>query len=347
MARVASTEDRARRQIRVVNVLPLSDKARARLASVSARLDIVHYGEPDPRWARDRLADPDVEVLFSSHAPADLRRTPNLRWLQLGVAGVEHLEPDPLREAGIVVTNASGIHAIPIAEYVLSALLHIAKNVDERQASQRRHEWPVDSRLVGRLLRGQTIAIVGYGSVGREIGRLATQLGMRILAVRASPNRPRHATFRLPGTGDLGGRYPERIVGPGGLTEIASEADYIVVTLPATPETMGIVDAGVLRAMRSDAWLVNVGRGACIDARALEEVLRDGRIGGAVLDVFETEPLPHDSPFWRLSNCIVTPHISGGPPGTFDLLPVLLADNLARYVAGRRLLNLVSLSRGY
>ena len=216
-------------------------------------------------------------------------------------------------------------------------------------------DMPANVHSSGPRIRGSSdvcyavrrIAIVGYGSVGREIGRLAKALGMRVLAATAHPGRRRRATFRLAGTGDPGGRYPDRIVGSSSLAEVAGEADYVVVTLPATSKTNRIIDADVFRAMRSGAWLINVGRGGCIDTRALEAALREGRIGGAVLDVFETEPLPKDSPLWRLSNCIVTPHISGGPPGTFDLLPILLVDNLARYVAGRRLLNVVDLRRGY
>jgi phosphoglycerate dehydrogenase-like enzyme len=291
--------------------------------------------------------DPDVEVLFSSHPPAELSRTPRLRWLQMGVAGVEHLDLVGLERAGIRVTNASGIHAIPIAEYVLGMLLHIAKGVEERQASQRQHDWPRDSRLAGRLLRGRTILIVGYGNVGREIGRVAHAMGMRILAVKATAARERRSRFRVAGTGDPPGRLPDRVVKPADLAAAASEADYVVVTTPATPATRGLVSASVLRAMRPDAWLINVGRGVCVDTAALEAALRAGSIGGAVLDVFEEEPLPVDSPFWDLPNCIVTPHISGGPPGAFDLLSHLLVDNLTRYVDGRPLLNVVSARRGY
>jgi phosphoglycerate dehydrogenase-like enzyme len=231
------------RTIRIVNVLPLTDAAKARLAGLTPGLEIVHHVTSDPRWAREHLVDPEAEVLFSSHPPADLSRTPRLRWLQMGVAGVEHLDLMGLERSGIRVTNASGIHAVPIAEYVLGMLLHIVKGVEERQASQRRHDWPPDSRLAGRLLRGQTIAIVGYGNVGREIGRVAHAMGMRIVAVKASPSRERRSRFRLAGTGDPSGRIPERVVGPAELANAASEADYVVVTTPATPATRGLVSA--------------------------------------------------------------------------------------------------------
>jgi phosphoglycerate dehydrogenase-like enzyme len=344
---VTDRASRVRRPIRVVNVLPLTDAATSRLSSLAPDLEIVHHVTTDPRWAREHLVDPDVEVLFSSHPPADLSRTPRLRWLQLGVAGVEHLDLAGLRRAGISVSNASGIHAVPIAEYVVGMLLHIAKGVEERQASQAVRDWPRDARLVGRLLRGQTIVIVGYGNVGQEIGRLAHELGMRVLAVKASPAGRRRARFRLAGTGDPGGRLPQRVVGPADLAGVARDVDYVVVTTPATPATRGLVSASVLGAMRPSAWLINVGRGTCVDGSALEAALRARAIGGAVLDVFEEEPLPVDSPFWELPNCIVTPHISGGPPGAFDLLSDLLVENLTRYLEARPLLNVVSARRGY
>jgi phosphoglycerate dehydrogenase-like enzyme len=337
----------ADRPIRVVNVLPLTEAATTRLSGLAPGIQVVHHVTRDPRWARDNLVDPEVEVLFSSHPPANLSRTPRLRWLQMGVAGAEHLDLVGLQQAGITVSNASGIHAVPIAEYVLGMLLHVAKGVEQRQASQMGRAWPPDSRLAGRLLRGQTVVIVGYGNVGREVGRVAHALGMRILAVKASPSRERRARFRLAGTGDPAGRLPERVVGPAELASVASEADFVVVTTPATPSTRGLVGATVLGVMRSGAWLINVGRGICVDAAALEAALRASSIGGAVLDVFEEEPLPPDSPFWELPNCIVTPHVSGGPPGAFDLLSDLLVENLARYVEGRPLLNVVSVRRGY
>jgi phosphoglycerate dehydrogenase-like enzyme len=128
---------------------------------------------------------------------------------------------------------------------------------------------------------------------------------------------------------------------------VAREADYVVVATPATPSTRGLVSAETLGVMRRGTWLINVGRGACVDSAALEAALRAGTIGGAVLDVFDEEPLPPDSPFWELPNCIVTPHVSGGPPGAFDLLSDLLVKNLERYVDGRPLLNVVSARRGY
>jgi len=332
----------------VTNVLPLEDGAKRRLEGVSDRLRITHRDRDGDEWPIEQLVDREVEVLLAYYPPSDLRRTPRLRWLQVPSSGIDYLDRQRLLDAGVTVTNASGIHAVPIAEYVFGMLLHVAKGVEGRQANQRLHGWPAEQpELAGRLLRGRTLVIVGYGSIGREVARLAAAFGMRILAVKADAETRTDAGYRYPGTGDPEGRYPERIAGPAELPTLAAEADYLVTALPGTPGTRGLVGAPVIEAMRPGAWLVNVGRGATVDSAAVAAALRSGRLGGAVLDVFETEPLPADSELWELPGSIVTPHVSGGPAEIFDLLVDLLAENLGRYAEGRPLLNVVDLARGY
>lgn len=334
--------------IRVVNVIPLSDAAKARLATISDRLDIRHEDHRGPDWVVDGLTDPDVEVLLSWYLPSDLSRTPRLRWLQNGSSGVDFLDLALLREARITVTTGSGIHAVPIAEYVLEAMLHVVRDVDARQANQRAHGWPeVQQAVAGGVLRGKTVVIVGYGSIGREVGRLAAAFGLRVIAVKADPSARTDAGYRVPGTGDLEGRYPERWAGQDELAAVAREADFLVVALPGAPGTHRAVSTAVIDALPGRAWVINVGRGRVIDIDALEAALRANRIGGAVLDVFDTEPLPPESPLWDLPNLTITPHVSGAPPGIFELIEGLIAENLKRYAAGEPLLNVVDLSRGY
>jgi phosphoglycerate dehydrogenase-like enzyme len=338
----------APRDIRVVNVIPLTDAAKARLATISDRLDIRHEDHRGPDWVVDGLTDPDVEVLVSWYLPSDLARTPRLRWLQNGSSGVDFLDLALLREAGITVTNGSGIHAVPIAEYVLEAMLHVVRDVDARQANQRAHGWPDTQQAVaGGVLRGKTAVIVGYGSIGREVGRLADAFGVRVIAVKADPSMRADSGYRVPGTGDPEGRYPERFVGPDDLASVAREADFLVIAIPGAAGTHRLVGQAVIDALPRHAWVINVGRGRCIDVEALEAALRANRIGGAVLDVFDTEPLPPDSPLWDLPNLTITPHVSGAPPGIFELIEGLIAENLRRYVAGEPLLNVVDLTRGY
>jgi len=333
----------------VVNCFPLTDERKARLAAISDRLEIRHHdtGHADD-WAIEGLADPDAEGLLGFHPPSDLARTPRLRWFQAGSSGVDFLEPAPLLAAGVTVTNGSGVHAVPMGEYALGALLHIAKDVDARQESQRRRAWPDDQpTLAGRLLRGRTLLIVGYGSIGRETARLASAFGMRIIAVKADPTRRADDGWVHPGTGDPDGRLPERWVGIDGLVDAVRDADYVVAALPGTAASRGTISAAVIDAMPPRAWIVNVGRGSAIDTDALIGAVREGRIGGSFLDVFEPEPLPPDSPLWDLPTSIITPHVSGGPAELGGLLVELLAEQLRRFAAEEPLLNVVDLARGY
>ena len=333
----------------VVNCFPMPEDRKARLAAISDRLVIRHpdVGE-DHDWAVTGLADPDVQGLLGFSPPDDLSRTPRLRWFQAGSSGVDFLDPAPLLRAGVTVTNGSGVHAVPMGEYALGALLHIAKDVDARQENQRQRAWPNHQpTLAGRLLRGRTLVVVGYGSIGRETARLASAFGMRIIAVKSDPGVRHDGGWIHPGTGDPDGLLPERYVGTQELVSVAAEADYLVAALPGTAATRGTISAAVIGAMRPDAWIVNVGRGSAIDTTALIAALRERRIGGAVLDVFDEEPLPPDSPLWDLPTSIITPHVSGGPAELGSLLVELFAENLRRFAADEPLLNIVDLARGY
>ncbi len=186
--------------------------------------------------------------------------------------------------------------------------------------------------------------IAGYGSIGREVARQLAALGMRILAVKSRPDVRTDDSFRVPGTGDPDGSIPERIVGDASLAEVAAEAHVLVVTMPLTPASRGIIGREVIAALPDDAWLINVSRGALVDEPVLLDALQSGRLAGAVLDVFGTEPLPADSPWWDAPNVIVTPHASGHTLQFFD---ELLIENVRRYRAAEPLLNMVDPGRGY
>ena len=194
------------------------------------------------------------------------------------------------------------------------------------------------------VIRGRTAVIVGYGSIGREVARQLSALGMRIIAVKARPYDRHDIAFRVPGTGDPDGSIPERIVADAALREAVREADVVVVTMPLTDASRGIVWAEVIAALPPRAWLINISRGPLVDEPALLEALRRGRLAGAVLDVFGQEPLPPDSPWWDAPNVIVTPHASGD---TLRFLDELVVENVRRYLAGEPLLNQVDPERGY
>jgi phosphoglycerate dehydrogenase-like enzyme len=312
-----------------------------RLRALSPDVDVVNVSGDDA-FDVEGLTDPHVEILIGSRAPSDLTRVPSLRWLQLRSAGVDHLAADPPWNKGLLVTNARGVYSIPIGEYVTGMVLRVHQPA-AWAADQSAHRWPPDSPLIS-VVRGTTAVIVGYGSIGREVARQLSALGMRILAVKPRPEVRDDIAFRVPGTGDPDGSIPERIVGVEELTETVRAADVLVLTMPLTDASRGIIDAGVLAALPPSAWLINVSRGALVDEAALLDALRGERLAGAVLDVFGQEPLPSDSPWWEAPNVIVTPHASGVTLRFFDELVV---ENVRRYLAGESLLNQVDPERGY
>jgi phosphoglycerate dehydrogenase-like enzyme len=238
----------------------------------------------------------------------------------------------------------SGANAVPIAEYVMAAILSVSQRHTERAANQRLHHWQWDASraaLFGQGLTGITLTLIGYGSIGREVARLARAFGMRVLAVKRDPTARRDEGWALPGRGDPDGVLPERIVGLEGLAGAVAEARFVVVAAPATAATRGTLGDATLRAMAGDAWLINVGRGTLFDQAALTRALAEGRIAGAFLDVTAVEPLSPDDPLWDLPTVRITPHVAGAHAGTWDIISGLFADNLRRYVAGEPLINRV------
>jgi phosphoglycerate dehydrogenase-like enzyme len=312
-----------------------------RLRALSPDLDVVDVSGDDG-FDVETLTDPEVEILVGGRAPSDLGRVPSLRWLQLRSAGVDHLAADPPWHKGLLVTNARGVYSIPIGEYVSGMVLRI-QQPSAWAIDQAAHRWPEERPLI-TVVRGKTAVIVGYGSIGREVARQLSALGMHIVAVKPRPEMRDDTSFRVPGTGDPDGSIPERIVGDDGLLEAVRGADVVVLTMPLTDASRGIIDAKVLAALPATAWLINVSRGPLVAEGALLAALREGRLAGAVLDVFGEEPLPPDSPWWDTPNVIVTPHASGVTLRFFDELVI---ENVRRYLAGEPLLNQVDPERGY
>jgi phosphoglycerate dehydrogenase-like enzyme len=268
----------------------------------------------------------------------------DLRWIHHGGAGVDPLLFPELVQSPVVLTNSRGVFDRAIAEYVLGLVLAMAKDFPRTLDLQRRREW--QHRETERL-DGRTVLVVGVGSIGREIGGLLRAAGMRVLGV-ARRARPAVAGA-APSSGSPGSPDAafERVAGIDDLRAVLPEADYVVLTLPLTSATRGRFGAAELARMKRTARLVNVGRGAVVDEAALVEALRSGRIAGAALDVFTTEPLPAGHPFWDLPGVIVSPHLSGDFTGWREAVPALFVENFRRWVAGAPLLNVVDKERGY
>jgi phosphoglycerate dehydrogenase-like enzyme len=318
-------------------------------------LDRIREAAPGARivtLSREGLTDEpvdDVEVLLRGWLSSDafdrlLARAPRLTWVHSASAGVERALTPAARERGIVITNARGVFSRPIAEYVLMMILAVSRRLPGLLELQRERTW---QPLEGVELRDVTVGIVGLGSIGRAVGALATAFGCRVVAVR----RRSDAGSRPTGTDDesraFGEVMLERVGGPETLPQLLAESDFVVLAAPLTPETEDMIDEAALAAMKPSAWLINVARGRLIDERALVNALRDGTIGGAVLDTFRDEPLPPSSAFYDLPNVIVTPHTSWSSGRVLDRSVELFCDNLRRYAAGEPLLNVVDPSAGY
>ena len=293
--------------------------------------------------SREGLADgpiDDVEVLLHGWLAADayerlIARAPNLRWVHSAAAGVERLMTPAGRARGLTITNGRGVFSRPIAEYVLMMVLAVNRRLPQLLELAAERTW---QPLEGRELRDTTLGVIGFGSIGRAIAEVAAPFVPRIMALRRSGG-PRHDEAPLAPGVELGG--PETF-GDG-----RAAADFVILTLPLTPETEDLVDDRVLALMKRSAWLVNVARGRLIVERALLRALREGTIGGAVLDAFREEPLLPDSAFYGLPNVIVTPHTSWSSGRVVAATMELFAENLRRYAAGEPLLNTVDPGAGY
>ena len=332
--------------INVVVAMNFSDAIINRLREVSPRLHIErHYPTvPDKVWAT-------VDILFTTNIFPTSEQAPNLRWIQLYSAGINHAASQPILSAdNVEVTTASGIHATPMSEFSLAMMLAFAYKLPKILEFQAQVQWVADRDTVfaPTPLRGQTLGIVGYGNIGRELARAADALGMTVLATKRDVMHPADDnSYHEAGTGDPDGEIPARLYPPQALASMARECDFLVVTTPLTDATHHMVDAVVLKAMKKTAVLVNVARGAVVDEAALIAALQEHRIGGAALDVFEQEPLPADSPLWKLDNVILSAHISGSVIDYDERAAILFAENLQRYLDGQPLLNRVNRERGY
>ncbi len=291
----------------------------------------------------------DVEVMLRGWLRTEafdrlLVRAPRLTWVHSATSGVERALTPVALERGLVVTNARGVFSRPIAEYVLMMILSVSRRLPQLLELQRERTW---QPLEGVELRDVTVGIVGLGSIGRAVGALATAFGCRVVAVRRRGEAGSASSLR-DDEGELFGEIVlDRVGGPETLPELLAESDFIVLAAPLTSETEQMINAETLAMVKPGAWLINVARGRLIDERALIRALREGGLGGAVLDTFREEPLPATSPFYDLPNVIVTPHTAWSSGRVLDRSVELFCENLRRFAKGDPLLNVVDPSAGY
>jgi phosphoglycerate dehydrogenase-like enzyme len=280
----------------------------------------------------------DVEAAIGGPSPerfrALLSAAPRLRWFHTVSAGVDGLVlPELAARDDLILTNNSGAYDVPIAEFVLGMIFAASKRVPAHLRYQREHRWAHGAEVDEHAeLRDAVLLILGMGSIGTELARLARGVGLRVVGVRRTA-RPDPSA--------------DRVVTPEHLPEAVRDADYLAVTAPLTARTRGLVSREVIAAMKPTAWLVNIARGPIVDEPALLEALRQRRIGGAAIDAWWEEPLPSGSPWWDLDNVIVTAHRSNSSPRLRERTLALFGENLQRFRRGEPLLNVVDKKLGY
>lgn len=310
-ARIAETAAREKLALELI-VLP---------ADPAARL-------PDDACARIELAFFSGDVFPDHSRPffSAVRKAPRLAWLHVFNVGVDHPIYGEMLQRGVRLTTSAGSTAGPIAQTAIGGLLMLARHFPRWQAAQARREWdPMKGPDSPRDLEGQTAVIVGLGKIGAEIARLARALGLTVIGVRRGPRRPEDPVDEM---------HP-----PSALPALAARCDWLVLACPLTPETRGLVNAALIARLPKGARLINIARGEIVNEPALIEALRGGHLAGACLDVFETEPLPPDSPLWDLPNVIVTPHNSAAASGNDGRVLEIFLDNLGRWHRDESLVN--------
>lgn len=332
----------------VLVTAPFPDHLINKIKSVSNKLQVEQIKLPNRKWPEGATTEAEIYYALNDIPPP--QAAPNLRWVQCHYAGIDSLVNHPIWDSGVVITSASGIHSTIIAQYVFTQILFWAGRVPTWIEKQSLSNWSKNrwDDYLPSALRDQTIGILGYGSIGREIARIAkTGFGMQVLATKFDAKRLEDDGFILPGSGDPSGEMVDRIYPWAATKSMVTECDYVIVTVPLTADTRNMVDEGLLRAMKPTGVLINIARGEIVNQGDLIKALNRNWIGAAGLDVFETEPLPADSPLWKMKNVLITPHISGFNPNYDDLVTDVFVENLRRYLAGEPLLNVVNRERGY
>ena len=273
-----------------------------------------------------------ADILLCDWPPDNvIVRTPNLKWIQSMLAGVDVAKYADVFQSPVVLTNTRGIHGAQMSELTFEMILMLAKQATKTYENKQKKNWERFSPVV---IQSKTLGIIGLGSIGQEITRIAKAFKMKVIASRRSNKK-------------TGTRYVDQLIDKDNLPELLSQSDFVVLALPATPESVKMIGEKELRCMKPSAYLINVARGTVVDEEALIKALEGYWIAGAGLDVYTTEPLPSTSKLWELPNVIINPHV-GGVIDTYNLLAItFFCENLQRFIAGKKLKYIVDKKKGY
>jgi phosphoglycerate dehydrogenase-like enzyme len=281
----------------------------------------------------------DAQIVFTQSLSAEqFVAARQLRWIHSPAAAVHQFMFPELVASDVILTNAREVHGIGVAEHVMALIFAIAKRIPESVRFQEKHVWGQEILWNGRAcpldIARATIGVVGFGSIGSNVTKYAKAMGMKVIVVRERPGKSRP-------------EFVDEELASSKLDEMLARADYVVLSPPLTPETRGMIGLEQFAKMKSSAYLINVGRGPLIDEAALVAALRDHKIAGAALDVFDQEPLPADSALWDLENLLITPHTAGMAGNLWQRHYALFSENVRRFLKGEPLLGLVDKRRGY
>lgn len=291
-----------------------------------------------PDYQRLDAEIPDADILAGwSLRPAQFASARRLKWIHCLAAGVDQLMHEDIRRSSVIVTNSRNVHSLTMAEHTLGLVLALARRFPSAIRYQLQKHWAQqdvwNEQPPPLEINGRTLLFVGYGAIGQQVARRARACGMRIVGVKRDPAS--------------GTDYADRVLGTDKLAAALGEADFVVLAAPLTPATHHFFGRAQFAAMKPTAYFLNIGRGALVDAGALVAALEAGTIAGAAIDVAEVEPLPPESPLWEAPNLLITPHLSAVSDKLWHRHADLLFENLARYFAGRELVNVVDKQRGY
>jgi len=273
----------------------------------------------------------DAEVLISFKCTEDmLKKANNLKWVQALSAGVDTFPLEEIRKRGIILTNGRGIHKIQMSEYAIAVLIMLSRNFHIFMRNQINKKW--DSKIQQSEINGATLGILGLGSIGKEIAKKASFMGMRVIGVK-------NTSESVP--------YVEKVYTQEEMVEVFRQSDYIINLLPGTKDTIKIINKKYFSEMKEGACFINMGRGSTVDEEDFIDALKNGKIRIGVSDVFQEEPLPETSPFWEFENFILTPHVCGQSTKYFDKALEIIEPNLMAFEGKGEFINIVDLDKGY
>jgi phosphoglycerate dehydrogenase-like enzyme len=335
-------------EIIVLMTLPFPEELLERLKALSSRIQVsLHPVRAVEEIPEELLGD--VEVLYTSRVIPELDDMSNLRWVQLHSASVNPIADHPILRSDVQVTTMSGVSAPGLAEFALMAILSLGRKALAMMQDKEAKIWAEDriERFMPIDLRGSTVGVVGYGSVGREVARLCYCFGAKIVATKRNLKKVEDDGYTLEGHGDPKAEIVERLYPPQAIASMAALCDFLVITVPLTNETRGMIDEKVLGMMKPSSFIIDLSTGGVVDHGALVEALNDERVAGAALDVYPVEPLPESSPLWDMPNVFISPHVAGSSLHYYELVIDCFVENMRRYLSEQPLLNLFKAERGY